>query len=75
MNGYTKPDPGCPTPWAGPEPASVEITPEMIDAGVGQFLDFGSDEDLRATDPQNVVRWIFEAMAEAGQKSAGPDSQ
>ena len=47
----------------------------MIDAGVGQFLDFGSDEDLRATDPQNVVRWIFEAMAEAGQKSAGPDSQ
>ena len=47
--------------------AGVEITPEMIEAGVDEFLSLDS-EDLAYSSPQDIVRWIFSAMAKAARR-------
>lgn len=41
--------------------AKVEITPEMIEAGVATFYDW----DSRVEEPSGLVRQIFQAMAAA----------
>ncbi len=41
----------------------IKITPEMIKAGVDEFLSL--DEDGQHDDPRDVVTWIFSAMIEA----------
>ncbi len=45
----------------------IEVTPEMIEAGVDELLS-QSKEDLACTDPSDVVRWIFKAMIKAAPK-------
>lgn len=50
-----------PLPTAGQ--ASVEIAPEMMEAGVDEFLSHDS-EDILNTDPKLVVSWIYRAMTE-----------
>jgi len=46
-----------------PAGAEIKLTPEMIKAGVDEFLDL--DEDGQHDDPRDVVTWIFSAMIEA----------
>ena len=46
----------------GPE---IEITPEMIEAGVNALFDFGPQEDFEATDQALIVREVFFAMRDA----------
>ncbi len=47
--------------------AGVEVTPEMIEAGVNELLSHDS-EDLAHTNPHHTVRWIFEAMAQTAPR-------
>lgn len=42
--------------------SEIEITPEMIEAGVNTLFDFGSQEDFEATDQALIVREVFCAM-------------
>lgn len=46
-------------------PAEIEITQEMIEAGVNAFLDLGELEDIRATSEGLIVAQIFQAMRRA----------
>lgn len=48
--------------------AGVEITPEMIEAGVTEFLSYDS-RDLVDTPAQEVVRGILVAALEFGSSS------
>lgn len=52
---------------AGAEVTAIEATPEMIEAGVDEFLSLDS-EDLAYSRPQDIVRWIFSAMAKAARR-------
>ncbi len=47
----------------------VEITPEMIEAGVYELQDYDPEGD----DLDFTVRWIFEAMMRAAKKSPPPE--
>jgi hypothetical protein len=58
------------TAKAQPDCERIEITPEMIEAGVDELLG-QSKEDLVASDPSDVVRWIFEAMIKSAPKDHG----
>ena len=42
----------------------IEITPQMLKAGLDEFLDCDLD-DLACTNPRLLVRSIFEAMMRA----------
>ena len=44
-----------------PADGEIEITPEMIEAGVATFYDW----DSRIEEPSGLVRQIFQAMAAA----------
>ena len=46
--------------------AEIEITPQMILAGVYALQDFGSYEDFSATNPELIVCAVFSAMRRAG---------
>ena len=52
--------------------ADVEITPEMIEAGINALLDFGPREDFEATDPALIVREVFCVMRDAEHLTPGP---
>lgn len=54
---------------AGPK---IEITPEMIEAGVDVLFDFGPQEDFEATDPALIVREVFCVMRDAERLTPGP---
>ena len=41
----------------------IEITPEMIEAGIQEYLSHDSD-DLLHTKPERILSWIYLAMAE-----------
>ena len=45
----------------------IKITPEMTEAGIFAFHEFGSDDDLFYTDPKLVVHSIFLAMRRAAE--------
>ncbi len=40
----------------------IEITPKMIEVGVDALFEFGSCDEVRATDPSLIVQSIFRAM-------------
>ncbi len=50
-------------------PREVEITPEMIEAGVFALHDFGGAEDVAATDSGLIVRAVFSAMSRAAARA------
>jgi len=45
------------------------LTPAMITAGVAALQDFGTSEDVSATDPALVVCHVFAAMRGAGAEN------
>ena len=47
---------------AGQAGAEIQVTPEMIEAGIAALLEFGCREDFEATDSSFIVREIFSAM-------------
>ena len=51
-----------------PKPANpdseIDVTPEMIDAGVDEYLSMDS-EDRAHSNPEDIVCWIFKAMSKA----------
>ncbi len=49
--------------------AEVEITPEMVEAGIDVLLDFGTGEDLAASELSLVVKAILSAMRGAAGQS------
>ncbi len=54
---------------AGAEVTSIEVTPEMMEAGVAEFLSYDS-RDLADTPAQEVVRGIL--VAALGSASSSP---
>lgn len=46
----------------------IDITLEMVTAGVYELLDYDKEGD----DPRLTVRWIFEAMMDAAPKARLP---
>lgn len=53
--------------------AGVEVTPEMIQAGVDELMSY-SEEDMRFTEKAVVVDGIFRAMSRARQKRDAQES-
>lgn len=51
---------------------AIELTTEMIEAGVDEFLSFDS-EGLVNTDPRLIVCNIFQVMTQAAQQSVPQD--
>ncbi len=45
----------------GQADAEIEITPEMLQAGIDELLEYCPEQD----EAKLVVRWIFEAMMRA----------
>ncbi len=47
---------------SGEAGVEIEVTLEMIEAGIAALLEFGCREDFEATDSSFIVREIFSAM-------------
>ena len=58
--------------YSGGQAGGVEITSEMIEAGINALADFGPREDFEATDPALIVREVFCEMRDAEHLTPGP---